>query len=189
MNEKQYNTINELLAEYSSLNAALEAAEAEIKTVQLAAAQELLPKHAQAKIRLANLEAELRKVADAHYEALFPEDKKRTHNTPFGGLQYRKSSSLDYDDEEKVLLKIRLACQEELAREAVGRPVRFTLAQLIRTHEEPNLEALSELDDATLALFGCRREQKDNFKVIPFAMKADKPAKRDGKRQAAETVG
>jgi hypothetical protein len=187
MTATQYNRVNELLSEYSSLAAALEAAEAEIKTVQLAAAQDLLPKHAACKVALTNLEEALQRIADEHYEALFPTEEKRTHKTPFGDLQYRKSSSLEADDEEKSLLKIKLACQEELAGEAEGRKPRFSEEQLIRTREELNLDALGGLDDVTLAALGIRRVRKDNFKVVPFTMKSDKPAKgkRTGKLQEA----
>lgn len=189
MNATQYNRINELLAEFSTINAAFESAEAEIKTLQLAAAKEMLPKHAELKIKLTDIEAELRKLSDAHYAELFPEDKKRSHATPFGGLKYTKSSSLEADDEEKSVLKIKIACTDELAR--VGRvtpcaPPRFTQADLIRSREELNLEALEKLDDLTLAAFGIRRVTKDNFKVLPFDMASDKPAKKkNGKQQEA----
>ncbi len=186
MNADQYNRINKLLSEFSTITAALEAAEAEIKTVQLAAAKELLPKHAAAKVALSNLETELREFADEHYTELFPDDKKRTHSTPFGGIQYRKSSSLEFDDEEKVLLKIRAACDQEaaLAVRAHQDP-RFTPSQLIRQRSEPNLEALAEFDEITLALFGIQRVHKDTFKVVPFDMASDKPAKKARKGKEA----
>jgi len=185
MNASQYNQINELLSEYSRLNAALELAEAEIKTIQLAAAQELLPRHAAAKVALSDLEASLRKISDAHYESLFPDAKKRTHATPFGSLEYRKSTKLEVEDEEKSMLRIKVASTNELARESEGFKPRFTAEQLIRTREELNLEALGELDDATLAMFAITRARKDNFKIVPFTMASDKPAKKHGKKEAA----
>jgi phage host-nuclease inhibitor protein Gam len=178
MNANQYNEINLLLSQFSELNAALESAEAEIKTVQLAAARELLPKHAAAKVALSDLEAKLKRLSETYYEELFPEDKKRTHATPFGSLQFRRSTSLVVEDEEKAMLKIKLACVDELAAEANGHKPRFAEEQLVRTKEELNLEALEKLDDATLAAFGISREKKENFKVLPFEMKADKPAKK-----------
>jgi hypothetical protein len=184
MTPKEYNRINELLSEFSSLNAALEAAEAEIKTVQLAAARELLPKHAAAKVALSNLEGTLRTISDEHYEELFPSEK-RTHKTPFGELQYRKSSSLEIEDEEKTILKIKVRATEEEARRSEGGIPLFAEEQLIRTREELNLEALGELDDATLALFGIVRRHKDNFKIVPFALQADKPARKNGKGKEA----
>jgi hypothetical protein len=184
----QYNEINELLFKFSTLNAALETAEAEIKTVQLAAAQDLLPKHAQAKVALAELESKLRSLSDRFYSELFPEDKKRTHATPFGALQLRKSTSLEVEDEEKSILRIKVACTKELARESEGVPPRFTESQLIRTREELNLEALGELDDITLAAFGIKRVQKDTFKIVPFDMKADSPKTSKSKRGAKSTI-
>lgn len=176
MNATQYNKINELISEFSTLAAAFDQAEAEIKSLQLAAAKELLPKHAELKVKLTELEAQLKTLADQHEASLFPDDK-RTHATPFGSLKYVKSTSLEVTDEEKSILKIKLACVEELARESTGATPRFTEAQLLRTIEELDLEALAKCDDATLALFGIVRVTKDNFKVVPFAMKSDKPAK------------
>lgn len=173
-----YNRINELLAEYSGVSAELEKAEANIKSRQLKSAETLLPEHARLKIRLDELETELRKLSDANYAELFPGAEKRNHKTPFGELTYRKSSSIQYDDREKVLLKIKLECRRE-AEAAVNerRPRRFSEEQFIRTHEEPNLDALASVDDSLLALLGFHRVQADNFKVKPFTMKTDKPRK------------
>lgn len=182
MTPANYNKLNVLLSEYSVLSAALEAAEAEIKTIQLAAAQELLPKHAAAKVALANLEGSLRALSDQLYTELFPDDK-RSHKTPFGEVKYTKSSSLEFDDPEKVALKIDAACDAEEAYAARDkRAPAFTAEQLLRTRVEPDLEALEKLSDGQLHLFGITRIQKDNFKVVPFAMKTDKPAK---KKEAA----
>ena len=178
MTSKEYNRLNELLSQFSLLNAALETAEAEIKTVQLTAAQELLPKHAVAKVALANIESAVRTLTDSLYAELFPKDK-RSHKTPFGEVKYTKSTSLEYDDEEKVALKIHAACDAEEAHAARDkRPPLFTSEQLLRTRVEPKLEALEALSDAQLYAFGIRREHKDNFKIVPFAMKTDKPAKK-----------
>lgn len=179
MTPAKYNHINELLAEYSSVSAALEGAEAQIKKIQLSAASGLLPEHAGLKVKLTDIEAKLRTLADENYGDLFPAaEEKRTHNTPFGSLKYHKSSSLDFKDVEKVLLKMRLACnaEEVRVRNTTELP-RFTWDQIVRTHEEPNLAALGDFDEATLALFGITREQDDNFKIVPFDMKSDKPAK------------
>jgi hypothetical protein len=178
MNATQYNRLNELLSQFSTLTAALEGAEAEIKTVQLAAAQELLPKHAAAKVGLASIEGLIRKLCDEFYEELFPAEK-RSHKTPFGEVMYRKSSSLEFDDEEQVVLRIDQACEEEEARAlAEKRAPLFTVAEMLRTKVEPNLEGLESLTDAALHLFGLKREHKDNFAVKPFAMKTDKPIKK-----------
>lgn len=185
MDAKKYNQINALLAEYSKTNAALEEAEAKIKTRQLTAASTLLPTHAKLKVRLDEIESALLKLSDANYDELFPDENKRNHKTPFGELTYRKSSCIDFDDAEKVLLKIKLECRREhelAARE--NRAPRFQESQLIRTHEEPNLATLGTYDEALLSLFGLKRVSDDNFKVKPFTMKSDKP----GKKAKAEVV-
>lgn len=179
MNADIYNLINQLLSEYSTVDAALKGAQSEITRVQLAAAASLLPEHAQLKIKLTDLEAKLRKLADEFATELFPEATgKRSHETPFGTLKNHKSSSLEYEDDETVVLKIKLACDRELARVRNTTELpRFTMEQLIRTTEAPNLLAMAGLDDVTLSLFGIQRVQDDNFKVAPFTMKSDKPAK------------
>jgi hypothetical protein len=180
MTAKEYNTINELLSEYSSLNAELERAEAEIKKAQLDSARELLPKHAELSVRFKSLEDKLRAMSDAHYDELFPTDDKRNHKTPFGELTYRKSTSIEPsdDDEEKALLKLKVECSREAtSANKEQRAPRFTEAQLIRAFEKPNLDTLAALDDATLALLGFNRVHADNFKIKPFSMKTDKPAK------------
>lgn len=167
MKVNEYNRINELISEYSKISALLEKAEADIKMRQLKAAESLLPEHAELQLRLGDLEQKLRALADEHQAELFTEGGKRTHATPFGAMKFHRSSNLEFDDAEKVLLKIRLEADR----------ADIIAAAFIRTHEEPNLEALETLDDKQLALFGVRRVTKDNFKVVPFAMKADKPKK------------
>ena len=126
-------------------------------------------------MELAALEEELKKLSDAHYAELFGD--KREHKTPFGSLKYTKSTSLETEDEEKTILQIELACAKGEAP--------FTASDVIRTRKSLNLEALEKQSDLILAQFGIRREKEDNFKVSPFTMKTDKPAKKNGKAQAA----
>ncbi len=185
MTPSQYERLNTLLSEFSTITASFEQAEAEIKIVQLAAAKELLPNHATLKTKLADLEKSLRQLADDHYTELFPDDK-RTHQTPFGGVKYQKSASLEVPDAEKSLLKIKLECQAEVARSSrASLPPLYTEDQLIRKTEELNLEALGQFGDATLALFGVTRKHTDNFTVLPFKMKSDKPRKAAPVKEAA----
>jgi phage host-nuclease inhibitor protein Gam len=177
MNPIEYAKLNEMLSEFSRLSAALEAAEAEIKTVQLAAAAGLLPSHAQCKVKLTDLEGGLRDFCAKHYDELFPE-AKRTHSTPFGDVQYRRGTSIVVDDEDKTILRIQGACfmEGDLSRTEHRSP-RFTLDQLTRVRRELNLEALGALDDSLLTLFGAVRKTEDKFSVKPFDMRSDKPAK------------
>ncbi len=173
MTPTKYNSLNELLAEFSELTAELSAIEAEVNKSQITAARPLLPQHANTKARIAEIEARLREIAIANPE-LFPDDK-RTHNTPFGAISFRKSTSLDFDDEEKVILKIKVACVKEMRRASLaGTPPAFTEETLLRSRQEPNLEALEKLDDAQLAVFGITREETEKFSVKPLEVKADK---------------
>jgi hypothetical protein len=178
MNATQYSRVNELLSEYSTLSSALERAEANIKTVQLEAAKTLLPEYAQLKVRVAELDVLIRSFCDEHYNALFPDVDRRTHKTPFGDVKYHKSSSLEFDDADQVVVKIYEWYERE--KVAAAREKRTPIAtpdQLIRTRLEPNLDVLSTLDETILSAFGLRVETKDNFKVTPFTLKTDKPAK------------
>ena len=185
MNASQYNKINELLADFSTASTALERAEANIKTVQLEAAKTLLPEYAQLKIKVSELEAAIHKLCEEHNASLFPDPDKRSHKTPFGEVKYHRSSSLEFDDTETVVLKIQVACaREEKEAAKQNRVPRFIESQLLHVHFEPNLEVLTTMDDSTISLFGIHRETKDNFKVTPFALKTDKPGKA-AKKEAA----
>jgi hypothetical protein len=177
MTPTRYNNLNELLAEYSQLSAQLAAIESDVNLQTLAAVKPLLPQHAETTARIAEIEGKLREIAVANPE-LFPEDK-RTHTTPFGAIAFRKTTSLDFDDEEKVILKIKVACAKELQRsERFNAVPRFTEEQLLRTRQEPNLEALEKLDDAELTGFGIARKTEEKFTVKPLEVKADKLAKK-----------
>jgi hypothetical protein len=177
MTPTKYNQLNELLAEHSQLSAELAIIEGDLNIRTLEAARPLLPYHAAAKARIADIEDKVREVAVANPE-LFPDDK-RTHQTPFGAISFRKVTSLAFDDEEKVILKIKVACQKELSRaERQNIPPRFTEETLLRKREEPNLEALEKFDDAELVTFGVKRETVEKFSVKPLEVKADKLAKK-----------
>lgn len=177
MTPRNYNGLNEMLARYSELSARLVTIEADVNRSQIAAARPMLPDHANTKAELADIEAELRKIAIASPE-LFPDDK-RTHNTPFGSLSFRKSSYLEIGDEEKTVLRILVACRKEADRAAKAKvaPL-FTEETLLRTIQEPNREALEKLTDAQLASFDIERKTEEKFTVKPLEVKADKLVKK-----------
>ncbi len=180
MTPTKYNSLNELLAEYSELTAELSAIEAEVNKSQITAARPLLPQHANTKARIGEIESKLREIAIANPE-LFPDDK-RSHQTPFGSISFRRSTSLEFEDEEKVMLKIKVACQKEALRaQRTNEPPAFTEETLLRSRQEPNLEALEQLDDTLLALFGIVRKESEKFTVKPLEVKADKLLKKAGK--------
>jgi hypothetical protein len=177
MTPTRYNNLNELLAEFSDLAAQLQTIEAEVNRSQIFAARPLLPEHANTKARLGDIESKLREIAVSNPE-LFPDDRK-THATPFGSISFRKSTSLDFDDEEKVILKIKLACEKELKRaNKTEEAPAFTEESLTRTRQEPNLEALEKLDDAVLLSLGIVRKTEEKFSVKPLEVKADKLSKK-----------
>jgi len=170
--------MNELLAQYSELSAHLAEVEAQVNLSQVQAARPLLPEHANTKAAIGDIESKLREIAVANPE-LFPDDK-RTHKTPFGSISFRKVTSLEVDDEEKTILKIKVACTKELRRSSLaGEVPRFTEETLLRKREEPNLEALEAFDDAGLAQFGVERKTDEKFSVKPLAVQADKLLKKE----------
>ena len=181
MTPVDYNNMNELLAEYSQLAARLATIEASVNSSQIAAAKPMLPDHANTKARLGEIEAKLRDIASKNPD-LFPDDK-RSHNTPFGSIAFRRSTFLDVDDDtEKVVLKIKLACQKEAQRAArANMPPLFTEETLLRKHEEPDLEALEKLSDADLRMFGIERKESEKFSVKPLEVKTDKLLKKTDK--------
>jgi hypothetical protein len=177
MTPTKYNNMNELLAEFSELNARLAIIEAEVNRSQIEAARPLLPDHANTKARLSDIEAKLRTIAVENPE-LFPEPKK-THQTPFGAISFRRSTHLDIDDEEKTILKIKVICTKESRRASLaGEPPRFSEETLLRTRQEPDLEALEKFDDAQLLLFDIVRKTDEKFTVKPLEVKADKLVKK-----------
>jgi hypothetical protein len=183
MTPTKYNGLNELLAEFSDLTARLVTIEASVNKSQIAAARPMLPDHANTTARLSEIESKLRTIAVENPE-LFPEEKK-THNTPFGAISFRSSTSLDFDDEEKVVLKIIHACDKERTRaDRAGVPPLFTEDSLLRKRLEPDLEALEKLTDAELALFGIERKTTEKFSVKPLEVKADKLLKKAEKPEA-----
>ncbi len=181
MTPTAYNNLNELLAEYSQLAATLVTIEAAVNKSQIAAARPMLPDHANTKARISEIEDKLRKIAGEHPE-LFPEDK-RSHNTPFGSISFRRSTYLDVDDDtEKVVLRIKVACQKEASRAArAGETPHFTEDSLLRKIEEPNLESLEKLSDGLLLALGIERKQSEKFSVKPLEVKTDKLLKKTEK--------
>lgn len=182
MTPNKYNDLNELLAEFSELCTTLATIEAEVNLSQITAARPLLPDHANTTARIGEIEDRLRKIAQDNPE-LFPEPK-RTHQTPFGSIAFRKSKRLEIrdKDEEKAILKVKVACSKELKRaELKNEPPRFTEETLLRKREELNLEALETFEDAELPQFGVDRVEEEKFSAKPLQVKADKLAKKTEK--------
>ena len=173
MTTGQYSQLNELLSDFSKLSNEKDTLEAKIKNLQLRAADALLPQHAELSMKLVDLETKLRAIAVANETELFTATGKRTHETPFGKIQFRQASHLAFEDEEKVILKLKL----------MVRATDPDALDFVRTKEELNLEALEAQPDGWLALLGIRRVTEDKFSVSPFSLKADKPRKE--KKEAA----
>jgi hypothetical protein len=187
MTPTKYNALCDMLAEYSTLNAELQRVEANVNERQIEAALPLLPDHARTKARLGEIESKLREIA-VEFPELFPDDK-RTHQTPFGAISFRKSTWLEIinEDEEKAILRVKVACQKELERsQRASEPPRFTEETLLRKREELNLEALEPFEDADLKQFGVERRRQEKFNVKPLEVKADKLAKAERRGEKPE---
>lgn len=92
---------------------------------------------------------------------------KRTIETQFGTVKLKSSTRLVAPNEE---LSLRLI-QKEAELQVSGKEAAFDATALLRTKTELNLEALGELDDATLARFKIKREQNESLTITPI--KAD----------------
>jgi hypothetical protein len=178
MTTEQYTNFCNLLSTFSAKSAALKTSEAAIELAHVNAADSLQPEFARAKTELASDEEKLKEMCVKFSAELFP-DGKCSHATPFGTVKLTTSTGLDFTDEEKLLLLIRVRCLEDAVSKT---PRGFNIEQLIRTQEAPNLEALERLDDATLSLFGITRRTTKSLKIVPVTVKADKPAKSSSKK-------
>jgi len=183
MNATKYLEFQKACQDASTAILKLDGLQAKVKNQQLRAADGLLPELAELTVAATDAEARVKKLSQEHYDELFT-DEKRSHKTPFGTPKFTKSTTIEFIDgnEEKVLLLIERECGRELDRAAKAKPEpgipTFTREQLVRTKEEPKLEAFENFDDATLARFGLKREHKDNFSFKPFDMETDKPGKK-----------
>ena len=187
MTPKNYGELNQLLANHSRLSAVLGGIESDANLRSLKAVTPLLPKHANTKAEIAEIEGKVRAIAVASPE-LFP-DEKKTHTTPFGAISFRTSKFLHIEDEEKTILRIQLACEKEIQRaNHAGEQPRFTVGTLLRTKVEPNLEGLELLDDADLKGFAIERKTEEKFSLKPLEVKADKLSKKAAKGEKVDAA-
>jgi Bacteriophage Mu Gam like protein len=154
-----YQRLVTALERFSRASAAASGVQALVDTALMG----LIEKHRDAHAELASAataaEEEVKGIARAHPEWA----DGRTIKTPFGSVQFRRTSKLVVRDEEATLRKIE-ENKIELAPE-----------EFIRVEKHPNLEALEALDDGQLRKLGVVRETSDAIVVKPAKVELGKP--------------
>lgn len=111
---------------------------------------------AKLRARIADLTEHVAAFAEYKREELFK--KQKTMKIVFGIFGFRQSTKIKTKKTTVLLLKT------------------LGLAKYIRIKEEPNKEAMAELDDKTLLSVGAKRDVKDEFFLEPDREKiADSP--------------
>ncbi len=82
--------------------------------------------------------------------------KKKSLKTPFGEVKFHAGTKLAISNEELTL---------HLIKEAITKDPALAGLELVRSHEEPNKEALEKLDDGLLKRFRIDRVVDDHFSV------------------------
>ena len=164
---KDFEDAVDLLALYSDASNELDALQAGANDELLELLDEKKKEYAKWQEILAKTEAALEALALKHPDWFTP--NRRSIKTPYGTMKLHSSTKLEVKNEEVTLLLI----EQEMNRQEVAaatdpsyqRP--FDAAKLRRTHVALNLEAIEQLDDATLKQFRIVRAKKDNFSVVP----------------------
>lgn len=143
---QKINTLEEadlVLREIGLLERELEAIDAEAQRKIGEIKADAVKQGEPLRTRIIELSSMLASYADYHKRELFAD--RKTVELTFGCFGYRKSTSIHIKKTTLELLK------------------KLGLTQFIRIKEEPNKEAMAELDDETLAQVDAVRKVKDEF--------------------------
>lgn len=157
----------DLLALYSDVSNQLEALQADTNNELLDLLDEKKADYAKLQEILTKAETALEVLARKHPD-WFSADR-RSIKTPYGTMKLHASTKLEVKNEELTVVLI----QQEIERQAAAavknpdyrRP--FDATTFLRTSVGVNIEALEQLDDATLKQFRIERVKRDNFSVSP----------------------
>jgi phage host-nuclease inhibitor protein Gam len=162
--EEQYKELVDLLALFSAASTQIAELQARADKALLATVDHERPEFALLTSTVEEAEKNIRKLASQHPEWA----DGRTIKTPYGQVQFRRSSKLVAASPEASIELIRVKLKDRDPRE------------FIRTVEELDLEALAGLEDALLAKVGIRRETVDSITIKPAKVDLGKIA---GKKQ------
>jgi predicted nuclease with TOPRIM domain len=169
----EYTNMLDLQALVSDCTNRLKELEAEVNNELLSEIDSRRADYAQLQESISKAEQSLELIALKHPEWF---GDKQSLKTLYGSLKFQKSTCLDVVNAE---LSLALIDAEAAANKE------FNAAHYTRTKRELNLDALSALDDATLAKFRIKRVEKSNFSVVPVKVDLGKAVKEATERKAA----
>lgn len=173
----------DLLAVYSDASNQLEELQARTNGELLELLDDKKKEYAKLQDIMAKAESALETLVLKHPD-WFREDK-RSIRTPYGTLKLHASSKLSVKNEEVSILLIEQALKQQATAAAADPNYKppFDASLLLRTTTVLNLEALENLDDATLKSFRIERVTRDNFSVIPAKLDMGKAVADASKQQ------
>lgn len=145
-----YENLVNLLAILSEANARQTAMQGEIDQAFLDTIDAHRKDYAENQSKITETEEAIREIAARHPE-WFPA-KKKTVQTPYGSVKSVSSKKIVAPSPEASIALIKQADRA---------------TEFIRIREELDLEALEDLEDAELALFGIRREANETITPKP----------------------
>lgn len=173
---QDFQDLIDLLALYTEANNRLQALEADANAQLIDILDELRADYAKNQEALTKAETAMEEIALKN-KGWF--ETKKTIKTPFGTVSFKSSTSLEASNEEASIVRIRLAAEKLFPgngpEEIAAREEYF--GRFIRTREALNLEALSELDDASLKTLGVKRVHSENFSAKPATIDLGKAVK------------
>lgn len=169
----EYKNMLDLQSVHAAANNDLKELEAEINDEMLTQIDFRRDRYAQLQKAIADSEASLELIAVQHPQWF---GDKKSLKTLYGSLEFKSSRSLEVANAELSLALI----EAEAIRNGDFDPILYTRREITL-----NLEALGELDDATLAKFKIKRVEKNNFTVKPAKVDLGKAVKEAAERQAS----
>ena len=154
---KAWDEVNEALRRMGELDIAMQKITGDltlaINSQKACAEEELSPLAEERK----ELEASIALFCDDHKEEF---TKTRSRELTFGLVAYRVVT--------RIAVRSKEACLAAMHA--------LKLTQYIRTYEEPDKEALVDLDDAVLAKIGAKRKTEDKLRIEPAIEKVREAA-------------
>lgn len=151
----------ELLAIFSDCDARLKEIESEASAQLLEILDDKKKEYATLQGEMTKAETALEGICRAHPEWFV---KAKSVKTPYGKVSFHSGTSLVIENEEATVKLIRALKAAETG-------------ELLRSREEPNIEALEKMPDHELARLMVKRVTKDNFSVTPARVDFGKAVK------------
>ena len=172
-----FKALVDLVALYSDAANQIKAMEADANAEFMEILDDRKPAYAKLQAVLTDSETALETLALKHPEWFVT---RKSIKTPYGTVKLTKSTKLAVRNEEVSILLIQRALEN-----ALGKPAEQSIADLLRTRTELNLEALEKLDDDLLKQFKIARVETQNFSIVPAVVDMGKAVKQAAESEAA----